>query len=98
MKKALLISVIIVFIGAGILYSRRSSPQIVEVFVCDVGIVSAELSAKVKVSRKKIYIVGSCKCQGVNDDMKEKIQNYKEECDPKNDQVYSCICIGKSHY
>ncbi len=98
MKKIIFLVIVAFFVLTTILYSNRSKVQIVDVYVCDVGVMSAQISAKAKVSRKDLYIVGYCKCQGVNKDMMSLVKNFVKECDPKKHMVYSCVCVGKSGY
>ena len=83
---------------ARVLFSSSKKTQIADIYICDVGIVAAEINAKAKVSRKDLYIVGYCKCQGVNKDMVSMVKDYQKECDLAKHDVYSCACVGKSGY
>ena len=70
--------------------------QVVDIYVCEEGIVLAELLAKSSVSRKDLYVVSYCTCEGVNNDMKSEVKNMS--CEAPKDMVYSCICVGTSSY
>ena len=98
MKKIVFIIIGLLIIVSTFVWSRSKKTQIVDVYVCDVGLVSAEINAKAQVSRKDLYIVGYCKCNGVNKDMMSYVRDHKKNCDPDKHMVYSCVCIGKSGY
>jgi len=81
----------------GVLYGLRgSSYQMVGVYVCEEGILMAEIAAKVKVSRKQLLTVSYCTCEGVS--MAEEINMADKKCDPQKNSIYSCSCIGRNNY
>jgi len=95
--KRLIVAVIFLFISSGLLYSsRRTSYQLVDVYVCENTIETAELAAKVKVSRKQLLTVSYCTCEGISEGSGTGDASMK--CDPPKDAVYSCTCIGKNQY
>lgn len=97
--KSLMISVIaiLIFLSSGMLYSSKlSSYQVVDVFICEEGIVLAEMTAKTLVNRRELTAVSYCTCEGVDQSFKTGVT--KTPCKPPKDLVYSCMCIGKTHY
>jgi hypothetical protein len=105
MKKILIFSLLILFLGIEAL-SRQY--QIVELFVCESGLLSAELSARSIVSRRELYRASYCDCEGVDTSLRENVRKGKWQRDgfeyeygtcaaPKN-LVFYCICVGKDRY
>ncbi|HOO72146.1 MAG TPA: hypothetical protein PK926_10325 [Spirochaetota bacterium] len=92
--------IIAAFIGIAALYAdvagATKAYQIVDLYVCEEGIVLAEMLAKSSVSRKELYVVSYCTCEGVNSDMKSQVK--VSSCEAPKNMVYSCICIGRSSY
>ncbi len=97
MKKIFIATIFLFLLLGGIIVAKNNA-QIVDIYVCSQGLLSAELEAKAKVSRKEIYVVGYCQCQGVDNDLVKEVRNYKNECDLSKHMVYSCMCVGKSNY
>ncbi len=94
MKKILFLTILIfVLFLSGVLYSKL---QIVNVYVCEETLFMAELTAKVTVSRKELYSVSYCECQGIHPSMKSEVK--KMNCEPPKNNVYTCICAGKASY
>ena len=82
---------------SGVLYSSlRGSFQVVDVYVCEESITMAEMLARAAVSRKELYVVSYCSCQGVDSSLKDKVT--KTTCDAERNMVYACMCIGRSQY
>lgn len=97
--KTLMVSIItiVIFLSSGVLYSSKlSSYQVVDVFICEEGIVLAEMTAKMLLNRRELTTVSYCTCEGVDQSFKTGVT--KTKCEPPKDMVYSCICIGKTHY
>ncbi|OHD66408.1 MAG: hypothetical protein A2176_06660 [Spirochaetes bacterium RBG_13_51_14] len=85
------------FAFSGVLYSSKwNLYQIVDIYVCEEGIVLAELLAKARLNRHQLTVVSYCTCEGVDPSLKTEVKNAT--CEPPKDMVYSCTCIGKSHY
>ena len=98
MKRLVFMAVtVLLLISAGILHGfRKSSYQFVDIYVCESDVPLAELTAKVKVSRKELLVVSFCTCEGVAHGVRSSLANMK--CAPPEDTVYSCYCIGRNHY
>ena len=97
--KRLMISIIAITIlmSSGVLYSSKlSSYQVVDVFICEEGVVLAEMTAKTLLNRRELTTVSYCTCEGVDQSFKTGVT--KTKCDPPKDMVYSCVCIGKTRY
>ncbi|HOD16097.1 MAG TPA: hypothetical protein PLA65_15600 [Spirochaetota bacterium] len=97
--KSLMISTIaiLIFLSSGMLYSSKlSSYQVADVFICEEGIVLAEMTAKTLLSRRELTTVSYCTCEGVDQSFKTGVT--KNKCEPPKDMVYSCTCVGKTHY
>jgi hypothetical protein len=75
---------------------RANFYQVVEIYVCDSNSIVAETTAKTAISRKELYSVSYCTCEGMDKEMKSEVT--KTPCDPPRDFVFSCICVGKSRY
>jgi hypothetical protein len=88
-------AVVLCMAALGVEGSRKNI-QVVDLYVCDAGIIAAELHAKASVSRKELYVVSHCTCEGVNSDMKKAVKT--SSCEAPRNNVYSCICVGKSTY
>jgi hypothetical protein len=98
MKRLIIISASIILVAAsGVLYSSKmSSYQTVEVYICEGELILAELKAKSVLTRQELVTVSYCTCEGVDPSMKSEVK--KTRCDPPKDLVYSCTCIGRTHY
>jgi hypothetical protein len=94
--KKIILSILFVFSSGIILYLHSANFQLAEIYVCDDEQVNAELAAKVNISRKELYIVSYCNCQGVDKSLKTLVK--KASCTPPKDSVYICRCIGKANY
>lgn len=97
--KKLALSLIIIFISAFIAVvtlPAAKKMQVVDVMVCDVGLDSAKLSAKAKVSRKLLYSVSYCVCEGLDSSFKNEVT--KGECGGEKSGVYACTCVGQGGY
>ena len=94
MKKVIIFSMIfLIFIFSGILYSKY---HLVDVVICEKSLVMAEVGAMARVSRKELYTVGYCECEGVDPSMKAEVQGM--DCSSPNMEAYACVCVGKAHY
>ncbi len=98
MKRLVFVTALVFLAGSwGVLYGLRGNLyQMVEVYLCEDGIVMAEIAAKVKVSRKQLLTVSYCTCEGLS--MGEEIGMTEMKCDPQKNSIYSCSCIGRNHY
>lgn len=95
MKRISILLLFLILAGAlTALYS--SSVQIVDVFVCEQGLKIAETTAKARVSRRELYTVSYCTCQGVDKSLQSEVKDM--ECKPPRNYVYSCVCVGKNYY
>ncbi len=93
MKKiALIIAVMTVVSIAGF---SKPKYQVVDIYVCQTTGEMANLQAKASVSRKELYRVSYCTCEGVNSSLKREVRDGS--CKNKN-RVYSCVCIGTAGY
>ncbi len=105
MKKLLTAMLFTSLITAGALYGGY---QIADIYVCDSGMVMAEISAKSIVSRKELYRASYCSCEGVDPVMKKEVQKgtWKREgyeveygsCEAPRDRVFHCVCVGQNEY
>lgn len=105
MKKLMLAMLFTSLITAGALYGEY---QIVDVYICDSGLVMAEISAKSIVSRKELYRASYCSCEGVDPSMKNLVKKgtWKHggfemqygSCEAPKNRVFHCVCVGKNHY
>ena len=87
----------IIAVSMGVLFSAgRGMYQMVEVFVCEEDVTNAEMLAKTTVSRKELTTVSYCTCEGVDPSLIGDAK--KGNCKPPRDQIYSCSCIGKTHF
>jgi len=93
MKKIIVFIISFMFFATAIF--SKVAYQIVDVYVCQTGRDMANLQAKASVSRKELYRVSYCTCQGVSSNLKVKV---KDNSCKTNKQVYSCVCIGTSGY
>eukprot|EP00831_Metopus_contortus_P027013 TRINITY_DN22828_c0_g1_i1.p2 TRINITY_DN22828_c0_g1~~TRINITY_DN22828_c0_g1_i1.p2 ORF type:complete len:105 (+),score=0.68 TRINITY_DN22828_c0_g1_i1:448-762(+) len=103
--KRLVLVLAAVLIAANALYSGY---QTVGVYVCESGMTMAELSARTIVTRKELYRASSCKCEGVDRELKTLVKKGKwsgegfeyeyGSCEPPRNIVYHCICIGTDSY
>lgn len=90
-------AVIIVAASMGLLFSKgRGMYQVVEVFVCEEDSTNAEMLAKTTLSRKELTTVSYCTCEGVDPSLMDAAK--KESCKPPRDMVYSCSCVGRTHF
>ncbi|MBN2159392.1 MAG: hypothetical protein JW807_08345 [Spirochaetes bacterium] len=98
MKKIVIAAVALLFFAStGVLYSlKKSDFQVIEVLVCEEGVNLAEMIAKVSVNREELLVVSYCSCEGIDPSFKPSVK--KTPCDPPKDMVYSCTCVGKTHY
>ena len=98
MKRLIILATLfLVFAVAGVLHStNRGLYQVVEVYICEQEVASAEIVAKTSISRQELTTVSYCTCDGVDPSMKVFVK--KNKCEPPRDMVYACICIGKTHY
>jgi hypothetical protein len=98
MKRLLTITAaVLVLLSSVALFSAgRGLYQVVEVFICEGELNMAEMIAKTSVNRQELTTVSYCTCEGVDPSMKPLVK--KNKCVPPRDMVYSCTCIGKSHY
>jgi hypothetical protein len=105
MKKMIVASILLSLFMGGVVYS---SYQVVDVYICEEGMVLAEITAKSIVSRKELYRASYCDCQGVNDDMKSRVkkgswerEGFKYEygsCESPKNRVFRCVCVGTDRY
>lgn len=98
MKRLIIMTALLLFVvSTGVLYSaKKSQYQLVELYVCESEIVLAEMLAKSSISRQVLTTVSYCTCEGVDASMKTQVKYGA--CEPPKDMVYSCTCIGKTHY
>jgi hypothetical protein len=98
MKRVILLAIVVVLFGVtGVLHSAKMGEyQVVEVYICDQEVLTAEATAKMSITRKELTTVSYCTCDGVDPSMKVYVK--KNKCEPPRDMVYACICIGKTHY
>lgn len=97
MKKIIFALVLILCSCLGITYSAgRGQSQLVDIYVCEEGIMQAELTAKVKVSRKELCSVSYCKCEGTDPSLVSEVRGMS--CKPPEDNIYSCVCVGRAGY
>ena len=97
MKKIIFMLTLLMFVATtGIVYSARGGYQVVEVYVCEEGVILANMLAQVTTNRKELYTVSYCSCEGVEESMRSEVT--KTPCDPPKDMVYSCLCVGKNSY
>jgi hypothetical protein len=88
---------ITILLSSGVLYSSKlSSYQVIDVYVCEEGVVLAEMTAKTLLNRRELTTVSYCTCEGVDQSFKTGVT--KTSCNPPKDMVYSCTCIGRTHY
>lgn len=105
MKKIFLALLVAGMAAGGALYGEY---QIADVYICESGLVMAEISAKSIVSRKELYRASYCNCEGVDPSLKNlvkkgkwKRQGYEVEygsCEAPRNRVFHCVCVGKNHY
>jgi len=105
MKKIVFITMLLMFLFSGIVFSRY---QIADIYICEEGMVLAELSAKSIVSRKELYRASYCSCEGVDPSLKTEVQKgvWKKmgieikygACEAPKDRVFHCVCVGQDHY
>ena len=67
----------------------------VDIFICEESVNTANLLAKVHVSRSQLTRVSYCNCYGLNPTMKKNVKHGK--C-VKGDGVYLCSCVGLEEY
>ena len=100
--KRLLVSMIVVLVvmSSGVLYSSKlSSYHVVDIYVCEEGVVLAEMIAQTEVNRRELTTVSFCTCEGVDPSFITGVKKTERvTCIPPKNQVYSCICIGKAGY
>lgn len=94
--KKIYLSILFVFASGFMLFLNGANYQFAEIYVCDDEQVMAELAAKAAISRKELYIVSYCSCQGVDKSLKTLVK--KSTCNPPKDSVYICRCVGKANY
>ncbi len=96
-RLALCITTLSLVCIAGALYSSRISDyQVADVYICSQGIILAELQAKAALNRQELTSVSYCSCEGIDPSFKTEVK--KGSCEPPNDLVYSCSCIGRTGY
>jgi hypothetical protein len=105
MKKIIILSLLMLSIGM-VALSRQY--QIVDLFVCESGLLSAELSARSIVSRRELYRASYCNCEGVDSSLRENVRKGKWQregfeyeygtCAAPKNLVFYCICIGYARY
>lgn len=98
MKLIVIAAAAVLLLGAtSALYSlKKSDFQVIEVFVCEEGVILAEMIAKTSVNREELLVVSYCSCEGIDPSFKTSVK--KTPCNPPKDMVYSCTCVGKTHY
>lgn len=97
MRRSIGIALIVMIAGATALYSSRSIPyQIVDIYICDSDGAIAPLTAKAAVSRKELYTVSGCKCEGVDRGLRGEVT--RTPCEAPRNQVFMCTCVGKAGY
>jgi len=89
-------TVSLVFITGALYSSRISDYQVADVYVCSQGIILAELQAKTLLNRQELTSVSYCSCEGIDPSFKTEVK--KGSCEPPNNLVYSCSCIGRTSY
>jgi hypothetical protein len=94
--KKIIISILFVFSSGIVFFLYSANFQHAEIYVCDSEQFTAELSAKAAISRKELYIVSYCTCQGVDKSLKTLAK--KDSCTTDRNNVYICRCIGKANY
>jgi hypothetical protein len=94
--KKIILSILFVFSSGIIFFLYSANYQHAEIYICEDEQFTAELSAKASISRKELYIVGYCSCQGVDKSLKSLAK--KGSCTTEKDNVYICRCIGKANY
>lgn len=96
-RLALLITAVALVFVSGALYSSRISDyHVADIYVCSQGIILAELQAKTALNRQELTSVSYCACEGIDPSFKTEVK--KGSCEPPNDLVYSCSCIGRTGY
>jgi|GEM_PF-1652152 len=105
MKKLLFAMLFTSLLIAGTVYGEY---QIVDIFICDSGMVMAEISAKSIVSRKELYRASYCTCEGVDSSLKNLVQKgtWKNQgyefqygmCEAPRNRVFRCVCVGQNTY
>ena len=96
-RLTLVLTALSLVVITGALYSSRISDyQIAEVYVCAGGMILAELQAKSALNRQELTSVSYCSCEGMDPSFKSEVK--KGSCEPPNDMVYSCNCIGRTGY
>jgi hypothetical protein len=94
--KKIILSILFVFSTGFMLFLYSANYQHAEIYVCDNEQFTAELSAKASISRKELYIVSYCNCQGIDKSLKSMVK--KNSCTAEKENVYICRCIGKANY
>ncbi len=94
--KKIIISLLFVFSSGMILLLHSANYQFAEIYICEEEQFTAQMTAKANISRKELYIVSYCNCQGVDKSLKTLAK--KGSCTAEKDNVYICRCVGKANY
>jgi hypothetical protein len=95
--KKIILSLLFVFSTGFMLLLYSANFQLAEIYICENEQFTAEVAAKANISRKELYIVSYCNCQGVDKSLKSLVKKGTT-CGAEKENIYICRCIGKANY